>query len=148
MLKGYVDWEPLKLWRWSFVVDKKRKLIFWFPQLLNSWFIFNRSEIYFSSFLVCKYLLKIPHFQISEVVCLCCIYKTLPPTMHYRLRGSIGFLNVQKKSKSKRLFLTQWTPKTDNLFQRQVLSILTKPYQTLMQKYANTNEENYIRKWK
>ena len=34
--------------------------------------------------------------------------------LHYRLRGSIGFLNVQKKSKSKRLFLTQGTPKTDN----------------------------------
>ena len=35
--------------------------------------------------------------------------------MHYRLRGSIGFLELQKKSKSKQLFLTQRTPKTDNL---------------------------------
>ena len=36
--------------------------------------------------------------------------------LHYRLslRGTIGFLNDQKKSKSKRLFLTQGTSKTDN----------------------------------
>ena len=35
-------------------------------------------------------------------------------SLHYSLRCPIGFLNVQKKSKSKRLFLTQGTPKTDN----------------------------------
>ena len=34
--------------------------------------------------------------------------------LHYRLRCPIGFLNVQKKSKSKWLFLTQGTPKYDN----------------------------------
>ena len=42
------------------------------------------------------------------------LHQTLFETMHNRLRGSIWFLNVQKKSKSKRLFLTQGTPKTDN----------------------------------
>ena len=36
------------------------------------------------------------------------------PSMHYRLMGSIGFLNVQKVSKSRRLFLTEGTSKTDN----------------------------------
>ena len=35
--------------------------------------------------------------------------------MHYRLRGSIGFLNVQKKSKSKRLFLTEGISKSKNV---------------------------------
>ena len=101
--KKCVDWDTL-----SFVIDKKRNPKLWFPQLLHSWFIFHRSEIYFSrldrqttsdiwkwgtfnkylknrklefSFLVCKYLSKVPHFQISEVVSLCCIYKTLPPTI-------------------------------------------------------------------
>ena len=34
--------------------------------------------------------------------------------LHYKLRGSIRFLNVQKKSKSKWLFLTQGIPKSDN----------------------------------
>ena len=34
--------------------------------------------------------------------------------MHYRLRGPIGLLNVQKVSKSRRLFLTEGTSKTDN----------------------------------
>ena len=34
--------------------------------------------------------------------------------VHYRLRGSIGFLNVQKVSKSRLLFLTEGTSKTDN----------------------------------
>ena len=40
--------------------------------------------------------------------------KLLPPSLHYRLRGSIGFLNVQKVSKSRLLFLTEGTSKTDN----------------------------------
>ena len=35
-------------------------------------------------------------------------------TLHYWLRCPIGFLNPQRKSKSRRLFLTQGTPKTDN----------------------------------
>ena len=35
-------------------------------------------------------------------------------TLHYRLRGPIGLLNVQKVSKSRRLFLTEGTSKTDN----------------------------------
>ena len=35
-------------------------------------------------------------------------------SLHYRLMCPIGFLNVQKKSKSKRLFLTQGIPKSDN----------------------------------
>ena len=35
-------------------------------------------------------------------------------TMHYRLRGPIGLLNVQKVSESRRLFLTEGTSKTDN----------------------------------
>ena len=35
-------------------------------------------------------------------------------TLHYRLRGSMGFLNVQKVSKSRLLFLTEGTSKTDN----------------------------------
>ena len=34
--------------------------------------------------------------------------------MHYRLRCAIGFLNVQKKPKSKRSFLTQGIPKSEN----------------------------------
>jgi len=34
--------------------------------------------------------------------------------LHYRLRCSIGFLNVKKKFKSEGLFLTQGTPKYDN----------------------------------
>ena len=60
-------------------------------------------------------------------------------TLHYRLRGSIGFLNVQKKSKSKRLFLTQGIPKSDNfaLF----VKILT---QILYQKnFINFSESKY-----
>ena len=62
---------------------------------------------------------------------------TLPLTMHYRLRGSIGFLNAQKKSKSKRLFLTQGTPKYDKfaLF----VKIMT---QILCQKSFTTFSEN------
>ena len=35
-------------------------------------------------------------------------------SMHYRLRGPIGLLNVQKVSESRRLFLTEGTSKTDN----------------------------------
>ena len=35
-------------------------------------------------------------------------------TLHYRLRSSIGFLNMQKVSKSRQLFLTKGTSKTDN----------------------------------
>ena len=55
--------------------------------------------------------------------------------MHYRLRGSIGFLNAQKKSKSKRLFLTQGTPKYDNfaLFVKIMTQICTKKISQLFQ---------------
>ena len=35
-------------------------------------------------------------------------------TVHYRLRGPIGLLNVQKVSESRQLFLTDGTSKTDN----------------------------------
>ena len=57
--------------------------------------------------------------------------------LHYRLRCPIGFLNVQKKSKSKRLFLTQGIPKSENfaLF----VKIMT---QILYQKYFITFSEN------
>ena len=43
-----------------------------------------------------------------------------------RVRCTIGFLNVQKKSKSKGLFLTQGTPKYDNflLFVKVMTQIL------------------------
>ena len=67
------------------------------------------------------------------------LLKVIPCSMHYRLRGSIGFLNVQKKSKSKRLFLTQGIPKSDNfaLF----VEILT---QILYQKnFINFSESKY-----
>ena len=59
------------------------------------------------------------------------------PTLHYRLRGSIGFLNAQKKSKSKRLFLTQGIPKSETfaLF----VKIMT---QILYQKNFITFSEN------
>ena len=40
------------------------------------------------------------------------IYHYYP--LHYRLRGPIGLLNVQKVSKSRRLFITEGTSKTDN----------------------------------
>ena len=51
-------------------------------------------------------------------------------TLHYRLRCPIGFLNVQKKSKSKRLFLTQGIPKSDNfaLFVKIMTQILYQKY--------------------
>ena len=47
--------------------------------------------------------------------------------LHYRLRGSIGFLNVQKVSKSRLLFLTEGTSKTDNfaLFGKIMTQILS-----------------------
>ena len=50
--------------------------------------------------------------------------------LHYRLRCPIGFLNVQKKSKSKGLFLTQGTPKYDNfsLFVKIMTQILYQKY--------------------
>ena len=56
-------------------------------------------------------------------------------TMHYRLRGSIGFLNAQKKFKSKRLFLTQGTPKYDNfaIFVKNMTQICTKKISQLFQ---------------
>ena len=56
-------------------------------------------------------------------------------SLHYRLRGSIGFLNAQKKSKSKRLFLTQGTPKYDNfaLFVKIMTQICTKKISQLFQ---------------
>ena len=46
--------------------------------------------------------------------------------MYNRLRGSIGFLNVKKKSKSIRLFLSQGIPKSDNfaLFVKIITQIL------------------------
>ena len=55
--------------------------------------------------------------------------------MHYRLRCPIGFLNAQKKSKSKRLFLTQGTPKYDNfaLFVKIMTQICTKKISQLFQ---------------
>ena len=59
--------------------------------------------------------------------------------MHYRLRGSIEVLNVQKKSKSKRLFLTEGITKSKNfaLF----VKIMT---QILYQKYFITfSEQSY-----
>ena len=48
--------------------------------------------------------------------------------LHYRLRGSIGLLNVQKVSKSRRLFLTDGTSKTDKfaLFVKIMTQILCK----------------------
>ena len=53
-------------------------------------------------------------------------------TMHsdYRLRCPIGFLNVQKKSKSKRLFLTEWIPKSKKfaLFVKIMTQILYQKY--------------------
>ena len=53
--------------------------------------------------------------------------------MHYRLRCPIGFLNVQKKSKSKRLFLT---PKSENfaLFVKIMTQILYQKNSYLFQK--------------
>ena len=57
--------------------------------------------------------------------------------MHYRLRCPIGFLNVQKYSKSKRLVLTQGIPKSETfaLF----VKIMT---QILCQKSFTTFSEN------
>ena len=57
-----------------------------------------------------------------------CFSKCLKETLHYWLRRSIGFLNVQKKSTSRRLFLTQGTLKTDNfaLFVKIMTQILCK----------------------
>ena len=59
--------------------------------------------------------------------------------MHYRLRCSVEFLNVQKKSKSKRLFLTQGIPKSDNfaLFVKIMTQIL---YQ---KKFITFSESKY-----
>ena len=50
------------------------------------------------------------------------------PPMHYRLRGSIGFINMQKVSKSRRLFLTEGTSKIDNfaLFVKNMTQIFYK----------------------
>ena len=58
-------------------------------------------------------------------------------SMHYRLRCPIELLNLQKKSKSKLLFLTEGIPKSKNfaLF----VKIMT---QILYQKYFITFSEN------
>ena len=55
-------------------------------------------------------------------------YYSIVWPMHYWLKWSIGFLNVKKKSKSKRFFLTQGTPKTDNFafFVKSMTQILSK----------------------
>ena len=59
--------------------------------------------------------------------------------MHNRLRGSIGFLNVQKKSKSKRLFLTQGTPKSDNF----ALSVKIMTQILYQKKFITFSESKY-----
>ena len=50
--------------------------------------------------------------------------------LHYRLRCPIGFLNIQKKSKSKRLFLTEGITKSKNfaLFVKIMTQILYQKY--------------------
>ena len=50
--------------------------------------------------------------------------------MHYRLRGPIGLLNVQKVSKSRRLFLTEGTSKTENF--ALIVKIMTQIFCTII----------------
>ena len=52
--------------------------------------------------------------EIQVIVFLSSKSGSIADTMHYRLRGPIGLLNVQKVSESRRLFLTEGTSKTDN----------------------------------
>ena len=56
--------------------------------------------------------------------------------MHYRLRCPIGFLNVQKKSKSKQLFLTEGISQSKDvaLFVKIVTQILYQKYFMTFQK--------------
>ena len=72
------------------------------------------SEIYFFSFLVCKYLSEVPHFKLSEVVCLCCICKTRLPTLCWlrtikkNLSNVHFFLNFDNLSKNIYSRITYW----------------------------------------
>ena len=63
--------------------------------------------------------------------------------MHYRLRSSNGFLNMQKVSKSWRLFLTKGTSKTDNivLFVKIMTQILQNYFQPGLKKWKGPKSD-------
>ena len=65
------------------------------------------------------------NFNVS-LLSLPCQTSLIKPPLHYRLRCTIGVLNVQKKSKSKLLFLTEGIPKYKNfaLFVESMTQIL------------------------
>ena len=67
----------------------------------------------------------------------CTLYMYCICTMHYRLRCPIKFLNIQKKSKSKVLFLTEGIPKSKKI--ALFVKIMT---QILYQKYFVTFSES------